>query len=63
MRLRLLNVGKDGFIVEQRYPKPGGSASTGYETDYYYLCYCSFASLSDGFQQSDLIPFSFVDCD
>lgn len=62
MRLRLLNVGKDGFVVQRPYPKPGGSASSGYETDYYYLCYCSFASLSDGFQQSDLIPFSFVDC-
>ena len=62
MRLRLLNVGKDGFVVQRSYPKPGGSASTGYETDYYYLCYCSFASLSDGFQRSDLIPFSFVDC-
>ena len=62
MRLRLLNVGKDGFVVQRPYPKPGGSDSTGYEVDYYYLCYCSFSSLSDGFQQSDLIPFSFVDC-
>ena len=62
MRLRLLNVGKDGFVVQRPYPKPGGN-STYQEADYYYLCYCSFASLSDGFQQSDLIPFSFVDCD
>lgn len=62
MRLRLLNVGKDGFVVQRPYPKPGGN-STYQEADYYYLCYCSFASLSDGFQPSDLIPFSFVDCD
>lgn len=62
MRLQLLNTCKDGFIVKQSFPKPGGSAETGYEADYYYLCYCSFASLLDGFQQSDLIPFSFVDC-
>ena len=62
MRLQLLNACEDGFTVRQSFPKPGGSAETGYETDYYYLCYCSFASLLDGFQQSDLIPFSFVDC-
>ena len=62
LELRVRNVDKNGFIVQRNYPKPGGG--NGYwDIDYYYLCYCSFASLSDGFQESDLIPFHFVDID